>query len=218
MPKTTRKADVPADPDKLVRREAGTYRTADERFEVRQAGAGWFVVDSQQMNEFGQALMLGPFGTLEAVRGALPEARSTEVKPKAPPIARPKPSKSLTPERAKPPPPSWIDQLPKAAAAEVRRLIAALEREGVQNAESLVRRDRDGQAPQVAGALIERRMAELLGDVPAGEQDNVRGLIRRIVRILTVEGTGRHDSLPGWALVETDRNAVPPGRRIILRG
>ncbi len=36
------KAEVAADPDRLVRQSAGIYCTADERFEVRQEGLGWF--------------------------------------------------------------------------------------------------------------------------------------------------------------------------------
>lgn len=36
------------DPDKLVRQAAGTYRTADERFEVHgTASSGWFLVDTE---------------------------------------------------------------------------------------------------------------------------------------------------------------------------
>ena len=77
-----------ADPDKLVRQQAGTYRTADERFEIREADVGWFLVDSEQTNEFGQELIQGPFSTLKAVRAALPGARAS--KAAAPARAAPK--------------------------------------------------------------------------------------------------------------------------------
>lgn len=77
MPKT----DADADPNKLVRQEAGRYRSTDDRFEARQGGAGWFLVDSEQTNEFGQELMHGPFPTLKAARDALPEARRTTIEP-----------------------------------------------------------------------------------------------------------------------------------------
>ena len=46
----TSKADATADPNKLVRQRAGTYRTGDDRFEVREADVGWFLVDSEQTN------------------------------------------------------------------------------------------------------------------------------------------------------------------------
>ncbi|MDQ3691601.1 MAG: hypothetical protein M3406_16525, partial [Chloroflexota bacterium] len=87
MVKAKVKADAAADPDKLVRQQAGMYRTADDRYEVREADAGWFLVDSSQTNEFGQELIRGPFPTLKAIRGALPDAR--RARPAAP--ARPTP-------------------------------------------------------------------------------------------------------------------------------
>ena len=44
----TPKAKAPPEPNTLVRKSAGTYRSGDERFEVRQSGIGWFLVDSTQ--------------------------------------------------------------------------------------------------------------------------------------------------------------------------
>lgn len=87
MPKS-RGATPSGDPDKLQRQAAGTYRTADGRFEVRGGStAGWFLVDSEQANDFGQELIQGPFATLAAVRGAIPSARSTKITPIRPPAA-----------------------------------------------------------------------------------------------------------------------------------
>ncbi|HYI67835.1 MAG TPA: hypothetical protein VEW95_13010 [Candidatus Limnocylindrales bacterium] len=217
-PNATSKADAAADPDKLVRQQAGTYRTADERFEVREADAGWFLVDSAQTNEFGQELIQGPFATLKALRAALPGARESKPagRPRAP---SKKPARAAkTDEKPKPPPkPSWIDQLPKADAAAVRKLIGALEREGVADAEALVRRDREGLLPAVATRLIERRLDALVEDLPAGEQKAARALIRRAAEVISTEGSSRSDPLPGWTLVETGSKADPPNRRIDLR-
>lgn len=81
MPKRTKQAQTPADPNRLVRVSAGRYRSEDERFEVREGGTGWFVTDAQQTNEFGQELVTGPFATLAAVREALPDTRRTTLKP-----------------------------------------------------------------------------------------------------------------------------------------
>jgi hypothetical protein len=50
----------PTDPNKLVRQAAGTYRTADQRFEVRGEGSHWFLVDSQSTDDLGQELVRGP--------------------------------------------------------------------------------------------------------------------------------------------------------------
>lgn len=219
MPRAAKatKTDASADADKLIRQQAGTYRTPDERFEVREADVGWFLVDSEQTNEFGQELIQGPFATLKAVREALPEARAA--KRTGPPPRRAK--KAAKPERkAKappPPPPSWIDQLPKAEAAGVRRLIGALENEGVTDAEALVRRDRDGLLPAVATRLIERRLEALVEDLPAADQRGAKTLLRRAAEVISAEGSTLRDPLPGWTLVETGPEPEPPNRRIDLR-
>ena len=211
MAKKQSKADAPPDPDAIARRSAGEYRTGDDRFAVRQADVGWFVVDLERTNEFGQELIHGPYGTLKAAKAAIPDARAAKA-PKA--AARPK--ASTTTAKAAPPPPepkSWVDELKPAEAREVRRLTAPLEREGITDAEDLVRRDRDGLLPAIATRLIERRLEAL-----ADGNDDARALIRRAAEVLSAEGSTSRDPLPGWVLVE-----VPPGedapkhRRIDLR-
>jgi len=217
-----------ADTDKLVRQQAGTYRTGDERFEIREGDAGWFLVDSQQTNEFGQELIQGPFPTLKAVRAALPEARAAT--PSSRPTKAPrkdaatgkagkadradKPAKSPP---APPPPPTWIERLPRAEASDVRKLIAALERAGVDDAEGLVRRDREGLLPAVATRLAERALEEIIDDLPAAERDAGRALVRRATEVLSGKGTARREPLPGWILVEIGPEPEPPNRRIDLR-
>ena len=178
---------------------------------MRQADVGWFVVDLERTNEFGQELIHGPYGTLKTARAAIPEARSAKAPTAA---ARPKPAKAAKEEPPPPPPRRWIDDLKPAEAREVRRLIAALEREGIDDAEDLVRRDRDGLLPAIATRLIERRLEELAEEAP----DDPRALLRRAAEALSSEGSKSRDPLPGWVLVE-----VPPGedaprhRRIDLR-
>ena len=216
------KTDAPPDPDKLMRQSAGSYRTGDERFEARQADVGWFLVDSEQLNEFGQELIHGPFATLKALREAIPGARRSKITPmpapagdrgrKASPSAS-KPARKAKAEAPPEPPPSWIDKLPAAEARPLRRTIAALEREGVEDAELLVRRDRDGLLPAVAVRLIERRLAELTDGASASE----KRLVQRVVEILSAGGRAT-DALPGWALVEVEPGEdPPPNRRIDLR-
>jgi hypothetical protein len=209
------KTDAPPDPDKLVRQSAGSYRTGDERFEARQADVGWFLVDSEQLNEFGQELIHGPFATLKALREAIPGARRSKVTPMPAPTGK-RARKAAAPEKREAPPeppPSWIDKLPAAEARPLRRTIAALEREGIEDAELLVRRDRDGLLPAVAVRLIERRLAELTDGASASEKQ----LVQRAVEILSAEGRG-NDALPGWALVEVEPGEeLPPNRRIDLR-
>lgn len=99
----------------------------------------------------------------------------------------------------------------------MRRLIGALEKEGVADAEALVRRDRDGLLPAVATRLIERRLEALAEDVPDAEQPAAKALLRRAAEVLSAEGSTLPDPLPGWALVETGPEPAPPNRRIDLR-
>ena len=214
MAKSKPKTDAPADPDKLVRQAAGDYRTADERFEVRQADVGWFLVDSTQSNEFGQELIHGPFGTLNAVREAIPGARAT----KTTTIAKRPRARAKVPEpEPEPPPRTWLDDLPAADARSVRRLIAALEREGIDNAEALVRRDRDGLLPAIATRRIERRLAAAVEGLPEEDRAAAAKIVRGVAEILSADGRPT-EALPGWALVEIGPGDKPPKqRRIDLR-
>ena len=210
------------DPDKLVRQSAGTYRTADERFEVRGAGSsGWFLVDTQQTNEFGQELITGPYATLDAVRSEIPAARSANVTPmrRSPPAgAQPGGRKQrVTRQKPPPPPPTWIDRLPTAEATEVRRLIVALERDGVEDAEALVRRDREGGEAAVALRLIERRLEAIVREMPERAQPGARQLVARIAEVLTGDGAEAAGGIPGWVLVEVGPEPEPANRRIIIR-
>jgi hypothetical protein len=212
MPK--RKADAPPDPDKLVRKSAGSYLTADDRFEARQAAQGWFLVDTEQSNEFGQELIHGPFATLKELREAIPGSRTTKTVPLPKPAKTPRAAKGAPSDKPKPPPKTWIDKLPPAEARAVRATMAALEREGVADGELLVRRDRDGLAPAIAGRLIELRLAEAAD----GASPKDRKLIQRVAEILSADGRAT-DALPGWTLVEVPPGQGPPTdrRRIDLR-
>lgn len=207
MPK--RKADAPPDPDRLVRQSAGTYRTEDGRFEVRSGDTGWFVVDSEQTNEFGQELMHGPFATLNAARQAVPGARS----PKVTALRRPRPrpgdpggDADAPPARRKPR--TWLDDLPTADARRARALIRALERRGFTDADGLVRQDRDGFFPVVAARLIEEEVARLVDDWPESTRPEARALVARVLAIVTQHGGEVDAPLPGWRLVEVPRDGA----------
>ena len=213
----TRKTNPAVEPNKLVRKQAGTYRTADDRFEAQQSGGVWFLVDSAQTNELGQPLVQGPFATLNALRDALPDARRRTVKS----VSVPKPAKARASDKARrnapaPPPPSWIDRLPKADATAVRRLIGALEREGARDAERLVRRDRDGRRAEVASWLIGQRLAALVDDLPASQRERTAELVRRILDVLAEDGRSIAWPLPGWSLIEIGPDPEPPNRRITV--
>ena len=75
MPARSKKADSPPDPRRLVRETAGRYVTGDGRFSVEKGSGGWMVVDAEQTNDFGLALVRGPFDTLDDAKTAVEAAR-----------------------------------------------------------------------------------------------------------------------------------------------
>lgn len=75
MANRSTKSTTPADPDKLKRERAGTYRSTDGRFTVEQSSSGWLVLDAEQANELGLPLARGPFATLDGAREAMVGAR-----------------------------------------------------------------------------------------------------------------------------------------------
>lgn len=218
--KTKTPDDREADPDRLTRVRAGRYRTADERFEVEQSATGWFLIDSTITNELGQPLMHGPMATLDAVRAALPEAREAKAPtaPKAPKPPKGRGTAKEEPRAVTPPARTWIDDLPAADGQQVRSVIRRLEQEGISQAADLVRADREGLLPVLATRLIERRLEALVADLPAGERDRARELVRRAADLLSGGGTDLPRPLPRWALVEQRPGEEPESRRIILRG
>jgi hypothetical protein len=224
-PKTdTQKTDAPPDPDSLVRQAAGNYLSGDGRFEVRESDSNWFLIDTQQTNEFGQELLQGPFPSLKAVREKMPGARKVTPLPRS--RTRPagkgvaekvSPKAAAPPPAPPPPPPTWIDRLPAKQASEVRQLIRAVERAGLPDAEKIVRKDREGLEPVVATQLIERRLATLVDELPEADRKQARALLGRALEIISGEGAGPRRPLPGWVLIETGPEPEPPNRRIRLR-
>ncbi len=206
MPRTKPEAPGSDDPNKLIRAKAGTYRTADDRFEVRQAALGWFLIDSGSTDELGQELTRGPFPTLKAVTDQLPEARRTTIKPLPRPRSATKAAPKPAARQAPPAKKSWLDRLPDAEAAAARRLIRALSLEGIDEADALVQASRKAKEPVVARRVLEHRLERLLEELPQAERDAARKVVGRVTELMAVNGTSLFDPLPGWALVE-----VPPG-------
>jgi len=204
------KPEGPIDPDKLLRESAGVYRTADGRFEVRQSDAAWYLVDHELTNDFGQELIHGPLATLKEAREQIPGAR------KVTPLARPKISaaarRAAEAEVPAPPPKSWIDRLPDDEAKPVRRLIAALEREGVSEAEQWARDARDGRGSSLATRLIEHRLHALLAEGDSEDRRHDRELIEGMLAVLTESGATVREPLPRWALVELEPDKAPDRR------
>jgi hypothetical protein len=201
--------------DDLVRASAGAYRSGDGRFEVQKSDTRWFIVDTEQANEFGQQLIHGPFATLDDVRAAVPASRDIKPllrTPRRVAAGAPKPTKK--PARKPAPPLSWIDRLPAKEADEARALIKALDAAGVRDADALVRRDRDSPFALVAAALIEARLRPLIEDAPEVERQRMTRVVKRVVEIMTDDGVSAARPLPRWELVETPRDFSRPPRPV----
>jgi hypothetical protein len=196
------------DPDKLTRETPGTYRTADKRFEVRQTGVGWYLVDLERANELGQELLHGPFPTLKEARDEIPDAR------KVVQLAGPKPrvAAGRVEKKAAAAPKTWIDRLPAGEQSDVRRLIAAVERAGVPDAEEVVKSARSSTEPVIAAALVEQKLKELIDEADPEERRSRRDLVRRVLAIIADEGELTRAPLPGWELVETGGDREKPRR------
>jgi len=213
--KATRASKPPkvVEPDDLVRETAGSYVSGDARFEVRQSDANWYLVDREQTNEFGQELIHGPFSSMKAAKAQMAGAR--DIKPLLRSTPRPKPT-----TQPKPPPKpkqTWLDKLSRDEATNVRKLIRALESQGVSDAESLVRKDRESLAPAIAQELLDRRIAALIDDLPDKEHAAAKKLIARLAEVLSDSGA-MPDPLPGWALFETGPGREPTKRRVRTKG
>jgi hypothetical protein len=203
------------------RAEAGKYRSSDERFTISSEGPSrWFITDDEEQDELGLARTVGPFDTLddakaaaEARRGAAPaESPLAEriAKDGKAPTGRGAGARSKAPEpkpkAAETPPKTWLDTLEdddREVARRARRLISALEAEGISDADSLVRRDVMGNQPVVAARLLARDILAAVGRVSKPES-----VIEAVVEVLGASKARR--GLPGWELVERDGPTEEP--------
>ena len=119
----------------------------------------------------------------------------------AEPVAAPPPN----PRSRRQPDPAvrtWLDELDEAdrdAAVRARKLIAALEREGVTDAEPLVRRELLGGAPAVATRLLARA---ILAAVARLKDPSAVEVALAVASALA--SSPKRAGLPGWELTERD--------------
>lgn len=213
MPKKTSKqprADTSADPDRLIRQSDGGYRSADERFVVKQANGSWFLADHETADDFGQPRVAGPFATLKVVKDAIPRARSGPT-PMRKPIKQTKPSAKPAPL---PKPETWLDRLSPEDRRRAERMTRTLQKEGVPDAEDVTRGLIEGKPDKhLAQRLLQGRLDRLLS--AADVDDGARNIVADAIQILTA-GRRIGPDLPGWAVVETDPDGSPTDRRIDL--
>jgi|SRR5687768_1990611 len=64
--------------ESLKRLGGGRWQTRDERFTIEPQSGTWVVVDAEQTDDLGLALVRGPFGSLGAAKEAIAGARDAE--------------------------------------------------------------------------------------------------------------------------------------------
>jgi len=117
----------------------------------------------------------------------------------------PEPSRQPSPEppaEPGPPPRTWLDDLDDAdrdAGLRARRLITRLEREGVADADAVVRRDLLGGTPAIATRLVARAVVAAL----SGLRDPSAADVATAVAA-ALASSPKRAGLPGWELVERD--------------
>jgi hypothetical protein len=218
----TKRAAAPKPEPPWKRAEAGRYRSSDERFTISSEGPSrWFITDEQELDELGLARTVGPYDTLDDAKAAADDRRGAA--PAASPLAdriasgakaekgrgpsaRSKPSPAPKPAPAPAPPRTWLDKLEdedRDAARRARRLISALEDEGITDADALVRRDVLGGQPVVAARLLARDILEAVG-----KSSKPESVLNAVTEVLGSSKARR--GLPGWELVERDGPSDEP--------
>src|SRR6478735_1381379 len=71
------KATADKDDGSLKRLGGGRWQTRDERFTIEPQSGTWVVVDAEQTDDLGMALVRGPFPSLTAAKDAIASARSS---------------------------------------------------------------------------------------------------------------------------------------------
>lgn len=196
--------------ESLQRLGGGRWRTRDERFLIEPQSGTWVVVDAEQTDELGLALVRGPFGSLTAAKAAIAEAR--EAKPEASPLAeRAERIKRADPERPesrasvtkpkRPDEPRWIAEMPASDRRRAQRLIERLTNAGAPDPDGMARRDIAGDTPAVAAYALERAIAGLGPNPDAAA----------VVRLLQ---DGRDPDLDvRWQLIDGEGRPITVSRR-----
>lgn len=204
--------DATDDDAPLKRLGGGRWETRDGRFAIEPQSGTWVVVDAEQTDELGLALVRGPFGSLAAAKAAITtartslpatsplEARAEAIRERAdatPPPKRPRrPTRPDPDAPAVPPEPAWIAALEPVDRRRARDLIQHLMAAGAADAEGIVRRDLVGDVPAVATFAIARAVRDL-------GADSAPAAIARLLAAGGDEGLGVR-----WRLVDGDGRVI----------
>ena len=198
------------DPDRLIRQPDGGYRSADERFSVEQANGSWFLADQETADDFGQPRVAGPFATLKQVKEAIPRVRSGPTPLRKPIKQTKRPAKASPPSK----PETWLDRLTAEDRRRAERLVRALERAGLPDADAVAEAQITGGrgTTDLARRLLQAKLDPLLADA----DDGARALVADALRVVTADGSSTGRDLPGWALMVLESDGSVTERRIEL--
>jgi hypothetical protein len=198
------------DPDRLIRQPDGGYRSGDERFSVEQANGSWFLADQETADDFGQPRVAGPFATLKQVKDAIPRVRAGPTPLRKPIKQTKRPAKAAPP----PKPETWLDRLSADERKSAERLVRALERAGLPDADAVAEAQiRGGRGvTDLARRLLQAKLDPLL----ANADWKTRALVDDALRIVTTDGSSTGRDLPGWALMVLEPDGSVSERKIEL--
>jgi hypothetical protein len=228
-----------ADDGSLKRLGGGRWQTRDERFTIEPESGTWVVLDAEQTDDLGLPLVRGPFGSLNAAKLAIADARESvpAVSPLAakvaehrdrpatapskalrphvievtPPKARPAPPAETAPRSQPPPRPEPPEPIPAPLPPEPKWILALTAAER-RRAHELVERLRKAGAPDPE-ATAER---EIAGKEPALAEFAVGRAIERLgpkaapAAVARLLADGEAADLGvRWRLVDGDGRQVP---------
>jgi hypothetical protein len=209
------------DDTSLKRLPGEGWQTRDGRFTIETASGTWSLLDAEQTDDLGLPLVRGPFRSLAEAKAAIDEARSSQpvtskLADRAATAKRAgsKPSKAdatpkaQAPKKAKAPAepaePRWIAELDAADRRRAHRLIAALTKRDIRDAEGIVRRDLAGDVASVARVALAERVAELLDDADADA-----ATAKVAARLIEALVEGRDEDLDvRWRLIDGDNRPI----------
>lgn len=190
MPRATARSKPADDADDapLKRLGGGRWQTRDERFTIEPQSGTWVVVDAEQTDDFGMALIRGPYPSLAEAKQGIAVARTSA--PAESPLAgrvqrrgegKPEPSAQARPSKRRPAAEGPIPPVPAAAPRATARpkSTAKPAPEPAEPAEPAWLTDLEpaarGRARRLIARLDESGIADaasvvrrdILGDVPA---------------------------------------------------
>ena len=185
-----RATKTPIDPDDapLKRLGGGRWQTRDERFTIEPQSGTWVIVDAEQTDDFGMALVRGPFPSLTAAKDAIASARSSG--PATSPLVDQIERRRRQPERESRPKPTAKPTTSAAAPRSSAKEPQAGKRSSGTAVAKTGTRDRKAVSPDE-----EPREPGWLTDLAPTERGRARRLIARLEEdgVSDAEGLVRRD-------------------------